>query len=305
VTVRDEPRPHGEDRHDRGRQEQGPAEADDLATRPGSGRLAGRVAIVVGAGQSPGSRRDDTTIGNGRATALVFAREGAAVLAVDRDRASAEETVALIDEAGGTAAACAADVTVEEEVAAIPDACVRRFGSPTILHNNVGIGTGDGSVPRMAREVWERIFDVNVTAMMLTCKHVIPAMRAAGGGSIVNISSVAAQASTPLAAYKTSKAAVNALTQHLAMANARYGIRVNAIMPGLMDTPMAIGGHSVATAVDPDELRAARDALVPLGRRQGTGWDTAYAALYLVSDEARFVTGVILPVDGGQLARIG
>jgi NAD(P)-dependent dehydrogenase (short-subunit alcohol dehydrogenase family) len=277
----------------------------DLAVRPGSGRLAGKVAIVVGAGQSPGSEPDDRTVGNGRATAVVFAREGASVLAVDRDLASAEETVALIEAAGGTAAAFAADVTLEDDVASIPAACAARFGAPTVLHNNVGIGTGDGGVPRMAREVWERIFEVNLTAMMLTCKHVIPVMREAGGGAIVNVSSVAAEASTPLAAYKTSKAAVNALTQHLAMANARHGIRVNAIMPGLMDTPMAIGGQSVATGVDPEQLRASRDALVPLGRRQGTGWDTAYAALYLASDEARFVTGVILPVDGGQLARIG
>lgn len=278
---------------------------DELAMRPGSGRLGGRVAIVVGAGQSPGSGPDDTTIGNGRATALLFAREGAAVLAVDRDRASVDETVRLIEAAGGTAAALDADITDEAQVAAIPGACRDLFGPPSVLHNNVGIGTGDGSVTRIEREVWERIFEVNLTGMMLTCKHVVPSMREAGGGSIVNISSIAATASTPLAAYKASKAAVNALTQHLAMANARHGIRVNAIMPGLMDTPMAIGGHSAASGSDPDRLRAARDEQVPLGRRQGTGWDTAYAALFLASAESRFVTGVILPVDGGQLARIG
>ncbi len=278
---------------------------DELAQRPGSGRLAGRVAIVVGAGQSQGSGPDDHTIGNGRAVAMLFAREGASVLAVDRDEASAQETVDLIVEAGGSAAAFRADVAVESEVAQIPDVCAERFGAPTILHNNVGIGTGDGGVTGLDREVWDRIFEVNVTGMFLTCKHVIPAMRAAGGGSIVNISSAAAEASASIAAYKTSKAAVNALTHHLATANFRHNIRVNAIMPGLMDTPMAIGGQSEAMQVDPDDLRASRDRMVPLGRQQGTAWDTAYAALYLASDEARFVTGVILPVDGGQLARVG
>ena len=155
------------------------------------------------------------------------------------------------------------------------------------------------------QSVWERIFEVNVTGMFLTCKHVVPLMREAGGGAIINISSVAAVASTPLAAYKASKAAVNALTHQLATANFRHNIRVNAIMPGLMDTPMAIGGHSLATGADPDELRTKRSRQVPLGQQQGTGWDTAYAALYLASSEARFVTGVILPVDGGQIARIG
>ena len=278
---------------------------DPLATRPGSGRLAGQVAIIMGAGQSPATGPDDTTIGNGRATALLFAREGAAVLAVDRNADAAAATVALITDAGGQAEALVADVTNEADVTQVPTACADLLGPPSILHNNVGIGTGDGSVTSLERDVWEHIFNVNVTGMYLTCKHVIPAMRAAGGGAIINISSVAATASTPLAAYKSSKAAVNALTHHLANANFKHGIRVNAIMPGLMDTPMAIGGHSSATGADVDELRAARDRLVPFGRKQGSGWDTAYAALYLASDEARFVTGVILPVDGGQLSRVG
>lgn len=278
---------------------------DELANRPGSGRLAGSVAIVVGAGQSPGSSSDDTTIGNGRAASLVFAREGAAVLAVDRDEVSAQATVDLIREAGGRAAAFAADITDETDAARIPAACVEHFGAPTILHNNVGVGTGDSAVTSLEREVWDHIFEVNVTGMYLTCKHVIPVMREAGGGSIINISSVAAEASTPLAAYKSSKAAVNALTHHLATANFKHNIRVNAIMPGLMDTPMAIGGYSASLDIDPEEIRASRDRQVPFGRRQGNAWDTAYAALYLASSEARFVTGVILPVDGGQRARIG
>lgn len=278
---------------------------DPLATQAGSGRLTGRVAIVVGAGQTAGSGPDDTTIGNGRATAIVFAREGAAVVVVNRDLASAEETAELIASSGGSAVAVQADVTDEAQVSSLADQCATHFGPPTILHNNVGIGTGDGGVTGLDREVWDRIFAVNVTGMYLTCKHVIPAMREAGGGAIVNISSVAAIASTGLAAYKSSKAAVNALTHHLATANFRRNIRVNAIMPGLMDTPMAVGGYATKLGVDPDEVRASRDRLVPLGGRQGTAWDAAYAALYLVSDEARFVTGVMLPVDGGQSARVG
>ncbi len=236
---------------------------------------------------------------------LLFAREGARVFAVDRTEAAAQATVDLIAAAGGTAVAFEADITDEDQVARIPTACADAFGLPTILHNNVGIGTGDGRVMDLERSVWDRIFEVNVTGMFLTCKHVLPLMREAGGGSITNVSSVAAIASTPLAAYKASKAAVNALTHQLATANFRHNIRVNAIMPGLMDTPMAIGGHSSATGIDPDELRAKRSRQVPLGQQQGTGWDTAYAALYLSSDEARFVTGVMLPVDGGQIARIG
>lgn len=278
---------------------------DPLAQREGTGRLAGRVAVVVGAGQSPGSGPDDTTIGNGRATSIVFAREGASVLAVDRDLAAAQATVDLIVAAGGSASALQVDITDEAQVATIADACSDLYGLPTILHNNVGVGDGDGGVTSLDRAVWDRIFEVNVTGMYLTCKHVIPSMRAAGGGAIVNISSIAATASAPIVAYKASKAAVNALTHHLATANAKHGIRVNAIMPGLIDTPMAIGGHSAALGLDPDDLRARRDRQVPLGERQGTGWDTAYAALYLASDEAKFVTGVILPVDGGQSARIG
>ena len=278
---------------------------DALAAKSGAERLAGKVAVVVGAGQSAGAGPGDETIGNGRAVAMLFAREGAQVLAVDRDPVSLQETRDLITSAGGSVQTLVADITDEEQVEKIAPACLDAFGSIDILHNNVGIGTGDGSVNRLEREVWEQIFNVNVTGMYLTCKHVIPALRANGGGAIVNVSSIAAVATTPLAAYKSSKAAVNALTQNLAAANFRHGIRVNAVMPGLMDTPMAIGSHSTALDIDPDRLRSKRNNLVPLGKQQGTGWDTAYAALFLASDEARFITGVLLAVDGGQTARVG
>lgn len=263
-------------------------------------RLADKVAVVVGAGQTPGS-----TIGNGRAISLLFARQGARLLLVDRDPESAEDTRVMIAAEGGTAVVCAADITDESQAARIPAACLESFGRVDVLVNNVGIGTGDSGVVAMDREVWDGIFAVNLTGLMLTCKHVIPVMRTQGSGSIVNISSIAAIASTRMAAYTSSKAAVNALTTHLAGANARHGVRVNAIMPGLLDTPMAIESISAASGVDVEQVRAGRNAVVPLGRRMGTAWDTAYAALYLASDEAGFVTGAILPVDGGQSTRVG
>jgi len=160
-------------------------------------------------------------------------------------------------------------------------------------------------VPRMERSTWDLILQTNLTSMFLTCKHVIPLMREQGGGVITNISPVASIAATGLAAYKVSKAGVNALTQQLALANARHGIRVNAILPGLMDTPMAVAGTAAARGADIEQVRAQRNAMVPLKSRMGSGWDTAYASLFLASEEAKFITGVLLPVDGGQSAKVG
>jgi NAD(P)-dependent dehydrogenase (short-subunit alcohol dehydrogenase family) len=265
-----------------------------------AGRLEGRVAVVVGGGQTPGE-----TIGNGRATAITFAREGAKVLVVDREPESAEETVAMIRDAGGEATAHAADITDRESCASIPTAATASYGALDILHNNVGIGSGDAPALHVDEDAWQRIFDVNLSAMWRTCKEVLPVMRAAGHGSIINISSIASICSTNTAAYQISKAGVNSLTQHLAMGGARHGIRVNAILPGLMHTPMAIEGISVARPLPKEQLIAERDASVPLGKRMGTGWDVANAALFLASDEASFVTGVLLPVDGGQSVRRG
>lgn len=263
-------------------------------------RVEGKVAIVVGAGQTPG-----TTVGNGRATCLTLAREGATVLAVDRDEAAAAETVALLAAEGFVASTLAADITGEAACRSIPAAAVERYGRIDVLVNNVGIGTGDAGALALAEDDWDRINDVNLKAMWLTCKHVLPVMREHGAGAVVNISSAAAVCSTPYLAYKVSKAGVNALTQQLAIANARRGIRINAVMPGLMDTPMAIQGIVAATGIDADQLRAQRDAIVPLGQKMGTAWDVANAVLFLASDDARFITGVSLPVDGGQQARVG
>ena len=263
------------------------------------GRLQGKVAIVVGAGQTPGA-----TIGNGRATALRFAEEGARVLLVDRRLDSAEETLGMVAERGGEGSVQAADVTREADCKALIDACVERYGRVDILHNNVGIGTGDRGAASMTEDVWDRIFATNLKGVMLVCKHALPVMREQGGGAITNISSVAAVCAVGLVAYKSSKAALNAYTHALATGNARYGIRANVIMPGLMNTPMAIEGN-VAAGRDREELIRQRDAMVPLGGRMGDAWDVANAAVFLASDEARFITGVCLPVDGGQAARIG
>lgn len=264
-----------------------------------AGRLQDRVALVVGAGQTPGA-----TIGNGRATALAFAREGAIVLAVDRDRTRAEETVALIREEGGRAEALAADASRDDACAAMVAAAVERHGRLDVLHNNVGIGAGDTGPSHMTEAIWDRINDVNVKSVVFACKHALPVMRAQGGGVITNISSVAAVCSVGIVAYKASKAAINAYTQSLAIGNSRHGIRANVIMPGLMNTPMAIEGY-VAAGRDREELISGRDAMVPLAGGMGSGWDIAWASVFLASDEARFITGVCLPVDGGQSARVG
>jgi NAD(P)-dependent dehydrogenase (short-subunit alcohol dehydrogenase family) len=257
------------------------------------------VTVVVGAGQTPGA-----TVGNGRATALRFAEEGAQLLLVDRDEASARETLTMVRERGGDGRVFAADITREADCQALVGACVDAFGRIDVLHNNVGIGAGDRGAASMTVEVWDRIFETNVKGIMLVCKHALPVMRAQRSGVITNISSVAAVCAAGIVAYKASKAALNAYTHALATGNAKYGIRANVIMPGLMNTPMAIEGY-VAAGRDRDELIRARDAQVPLGGRMGDAWDVANAALFLASDEARFITGVCLPVDGGQSARIG
>jgi NAD(P)-dependent dehydrogenase (short-subunit alcohol dehydrogenase family) len=264
------------------------------------GRVADKVAIVVGGGQTPGE-----TIGNGRATALLLAREGARVVVADRRVASADETIQLIRAEGGQAFACEADVTDEDSVKQLIAAAVERFGYIDILHNNVGasIALGDARADEMTVEAFDRSFAVNFKSAWLTAKHALPIMRQRGG-SIVNISSLAAWEAYPLVGYKTMKAAVLALTANLAAANARYGVRVNAILPGLMNTPMAIEAR-VAQGVSREEVIAARNRRVPLGHTMGTAWDVAYAALFLHSDEAGFITGAALPVDGGASASFG
>jgi len=263
------------------------------------GRLKGKIAIVVGGGQTPGN-----SIGNGRATAIRFAEEGAKVLVVDRCSDSAMETLDMLKKRGGQGSALEADVTSENHCKKIAQKCIEKFGRIDILHNNVGIGFGDTGPTKITNDVWQNILDVNLTSVVFTCKHILPVMRSQKGGSIINISSIAAVCEFGLVSYKASKAALNAYTHSLATGGAKHGIRANVIMPGLMDTPMAIEGY-VAAGHNREELVKRRNASVPLGNKMGSAWDVANAALFLASDEARFITGACLPVDGGQSAMIG
>ena len=263
-------------------------------------RLQGMTAIVTGAGQTQGE-----TIGNGRATAILFARHGAQVMLLDRNIGSAEETHRMIQDEGGESFAMAGDVTSESDCEAMAAECHKRYGQIDILQNNVGIGFRDAGITRLQAQDWDLILDVNLKSMFLTCKHVLPYMRERNSGAIINISSVAAIASTGMLAYKTSKAGVMALTQNVAMGGAKYGIRANCILPGLMNTPMAIEGYSASLSQSREQVIADRDARVPLNQKMGTGWDVAYASLFLASEEAKFITGVNLPVDGGQSIRVG
>ncbi len=258
-------------------------------------RVKGKVAVVFGGGQTPGE-----TIGNGRATCLLLADEGATVVVVDRDLASAEDTIAMVRERNGKAEALAADVTSEEQVKRVIELVVEKHGRIDILHNNIGasLALGDATATELESAAFDHLVAVNLRGMWYACKHALPVMRAQGSGSIVNISSMAARSAYPYLGYKATKAAVIAMTENLANANARHGVRVNVILPGLMNTPMAIEAR-VTAGTPREEVIASRDRQVPLGRKMGSGWDTAYAALFLHSDEAKFITGVSLPVDGG------
>lgn len=251
----------------------------------GRPRLEGRVAIVTGAGsRAPG-------IGNGRATAILFAREGARVLVVDREMEAAALTVEMVEQHGGEASAFVADVTVEDDCAAMVGAALNRWGRLDVLHNNVGI-SGRGNVVETSMEEWSRVQETNVSGMVLASRHAIPAMADAGGGAVVNVSSISALRPRGLTAYSVSKGAVIALTQAMAVDHAAQGVRVNCIAPGPVYTPMVAGRGMT------EEQRERRRVAAPL-QVEGTAWDVAYAALYLASDEARYVTGVVLPVDGG------
>lgn len=253
--------------------------------------LAGRVAIVFGAGScAPGW-------GNGKATAMTYARAGATVIAVDIREEAALETQSLIQADGGTCEVAVGDVTSSAQVKAIIDDVAKRHGRLDVLHNNVGI-TAMGGVLVETEESWHHILDTNLTSAFLTCKHALPHMIARGKGAIVNVSSLAAiRYAYPYASYQASKAGLNQLTQSIAIQYASQGIRANVIMPGLMDTPLVyqqIAGQYGSV----DEMRAARASKPPMAR-QGTAWDIANAALFLASDASAYITGVCLPVDGG------
>ncbi len=256
-----------------------------------SGRLAGKVALVVGAGSS------GAEISNGAACAVLYAREGAAVLCADRAIDAAHDTVRRIEAEGGRASAFRADVCSAAQIASMVQACVARHGRVDVLHNNVGIEEF-GELTEVTEESWDRVHAVNLKGAMLAAREVVPHMIAQGGGSIVNISSIASRKWSPMQflSYSTSKAALNHMTRVVARQYARHHVRCNAILPGLIDTP-----HAAALFKTEEEARAGRemrDARCPMGH-QGSAWDVAYAALYLASDESKYVTGLELVVDGG------
>src|SRR5690349_18013360 len=249
-------------------------------------RLKGKVAIVAGGGAS------GSVLGNGQATAILFAREGAKVLVADAMLDRAQATVDMIAKEGGTASALRADVSKAADCKAMVQAAVERYGRLDVLDNNVGISVR-ADVLEVKEEDWDRVMAVNVKSIVLAAKHAIPHMKRAGGGSIINISSVAGLRANQSTPYTTSKAAIIGLTRSMAGDHGRDGIRVNCILPGLIYGPM--------TAPRMDEaIRAKRREAGALAT-EGTGWDVAWAAVFLASDEARWITGVALPVDAGFL----
>lgn len=268
-------------------------------------RLDGKTAVIFGAGQGPAM---GDYIGNGRATALTFAREGAKVLCVDRYLASAEETAGMIRKKGGTAEAVEADVTDEAAVKAAIQACVDQWGRLDVLDNNVGVSVEFGDAPMDTVTVadFTKIMEINLFGCILTCRHALPVMREQGSGSIINISSASAHwTGHPTVTYPASKMGMVTFTRQLAIQNAGRGVRANAILPGLMNTPMAVDRRARITGRAREEIEAERNAKVPLNNKMGDAWDVANAALFLASDEARFVSGIELPVDGASMARVG
>ena len=257
-----------------------------------SGKLEGIVAMVCGAGSSgPGW-------GNGKACAVQFAREGAQVFAVDINPEAAAETKDIIEGEGGDCVVYSADVTDSLSVKGFVAACIETYGRVSVLHNNVGI-VEPGGPEDIKEENWDRLIDVNLKSMYLTTKNVLPHMVEAGGGAIINVSSIASFYSLgyPCVSYSASKGAVNALTRNIATQYAKHQIRCNAILPGLMDTPLIRGAVSNAYD-DIDAMIGERNALCPMGR-MGDAWDVAHAAVFLASDDSRYITGIELVVDGG------
>jgi NAD(P)-dependent dehydrogenase (short-subunit alcohol dehydrogenase family) len=262
------------------------------------GRLQNKIALVFGAGSVAAG------LGNGKATAIAFAREGARVVAVDRNLSAARETADMIAAEGGRCIAIAADVTDAASVKSAVAACMTAHGRIDILQNNVGFASLGGPV-EMDESVWDESMRVNLKGLFLTCKHVLPIMEAQGAGVIINISSIASirWLGTAYISYSASKAGVNQFTQAIALQYARKGIRANAILPGMMDTPTARASLG-ATFTGEADLVAKRNALCPTGK-MGDAWDVAWASVFLASDEAKYITGVALPVDGGMTCKVG
>lgn len=256
-------------------------------------RLQDKIALVFGAGSSgPGW-------GNGKAAAALYAREGAVVYAVDIAADAARETEEIIRGEGHRCTALTADVTDSAQIQEAVARVLAEHGRIDVLHNNVGI-TAMGDPIEASEESWHRVMDTNLTSVFLTCKHVLPAMLAQGKGSIVNISSLASIQVNhyPYMSYYAAKGGLNQLTRALAVRYAAQGIRVNAVLPGVIDTPL-IYRQIAGQFQDVEAMRQKRNAASPM-QKMGDAWDVAYAALFLASDEAKYITGVCLPVDGGK-----
>ncbi len=264
-----------------------------------SQRLKDKVAIVAGAGQ-----REGEGLGNGRATAVQFAREGARLVMANRSLASLEETRKQIESEGFSAICIQADVSKEADCANLMAEAVKAYGRIDILHNNVGIGGMEGDTVNIEQQMWDDMMNINLRGAMFLSKHVLPIMRSQKSGCITHVGSTGAYMSLPLIAYRLSKSALNEFTRWLAYENAPHNIRCNMLMLGFIDTPMAIEGYHAATGTPRDELRKQRDKTVPMGR-MGSPWETAKVAAFLASDEASYITGAVLPMDGGLLTRVG
>jgi NAD(P)-dependent dehydrogenase (short-subunit alcohol dehydrogenase family) len=256
------------------------------------GRLAGKVAIVTGAApRGPG-------IGNGSAVAILFAREGAKVVLVNRSEERARELQRTIETEHGDCMVCRADMTSATEVKQMVEATIQRFGRLDILHNNVGGAVPTGRIVEMHEADWDASIAVNLKSMMLCCKYSVPHILEAGGGSIINASSIAGAVgirdrNTSLLAYSAAKAGVSGFTRTLAAEYAADGIRVNCIVIGMVDSPLIVARQG-------EKVLEKRRRVIPL-QTTGTGWDVGWAAVYLASDESRWVTGIDLPIDGGQM----
>lgn len=256
-------------------------------------RVKGKVAIVTGAGSvGPG-------VGNGKAAAILYAREGARVMLVDHNIDAAEETDRLIKEQDGDSFAFGADVSKSDDCARIANECIGTYGRVDILHNNVGIEI-PGGIEDISEEDWDRTLDVNLKSVFLTCKYVLPHMVKQGSGAVVNISSINGVRTLPALSgpYGASKAGMIALTREIAVEYAASGVRANAVLPGMMRTPFVEASLTAAWGGDIEHMMTLRDNMIPTGR-QGEPWDVAHAALYLASDDAKYVTGTTLVVDGG------
>jgi NAD(P)-dependent dehydrogenase (short-subunit alcohol dehydrogenase family) len=257
-----------------------------------SGRVAGKVAIVTGAGSTPGPG-----VGTGKASAIVLAREGASVLLVDLYPDRAEDTRQRIEADGGKVEVFGADVTKAAQCEAMVAAAIDAFGTVDILVNNIGLASL-GTVVDLSEEAWDRSLDINLRTVFLASKYTVPAMAANGGGSIVNIASISALRGDGTIAYSAAKGGMLAMTVDMAFSHGRQGIRVNAIAPGHITTPMVA---SVPGQAGEAEFRATLRNEAGLLATPGDGWDVAAAVAFLASDEARWITGVTLPVDSGVL----